>query len=149
MVSGVMDNTQTARRWFEGVWNQRNPEVIRELMDPAAEGVSESGPVRGPEEFQRMVHGPMLSAFPDFHVELENVIGQGDEVAVRWTATATHRGAFGPLPASGRRVRFFGMTWLRFRGGRIVWGRDSFNLNGLVNCLAEGAECATVRLADA
>jgi predicted ester cyclase len=60
------------------------------------------------------------SAFPDLHVEIEDVVAEGDTVATRVTMTATHRGAFLGVAPTGRRVRYEGMDILRFREGKMV-----------------------------
>ncbi len=33
-----------------------------------------------------------VSAFPDLHFDIDQIFGDGDFVATRWTATGTHRG---------------------------------------------------------
>lgn len=134
-----------ARRWFEHVWNRKNPVVLTELMDPSAVGITEGGPIRGPDEFRTHVFEPLSKAFPDFRVSIDGMVSEGNDVMLRWSFKATHGGPFGPVPASGRRVACSGMTWLKCRKGKIVGGSDSYNLHGLIAYLSSGAECATVR----
>lgn len=66
----------------------------------------------------------------------DDVIAEGDKVAVRWHFTATHAGPGAGLEPTGRRVASRGMTWLEFRDGKIVRGWDSWNLGGLMQQLA-------------
>jgi steroid delta-isomerase-like uncharacterized protein len=140
-----MTTKELAQRWFEELWNQRRPEVIHEMMEPGAVACTEGGLVTGPEVFLEQMYRPLTTTFPDLHVRVEGVVEDGDEAVVRWTASGTQGGAFGPLPASGRTVRFSGMTWFRFRDGRIVEGCDRWNFHGLVNFLSTGEEAATVK----
>jgi predicted ester cyclase len=49
----------------------------------------------------------------------------GDHVVVRWRARGPHRGDGLGLPATGRLVDFWGMTWLTFENGVIIEGWDS------------------------
>lgn len=140
-----METKQLARAWFERLWNGRNPAVIAEMMDASATGVTEGGEIHGPEEFRQAVYEPLTRAFPNVQVIVDDVIAEGDQAAVRWTLLATHSGPLMNLPASGRRVSVNGMTWLKFRGGKIVSGADSYNLTGLVGFLAGGPESASVR----
>lgn len=44
------------------------------------------------------------AAFPDLRTTLEDVLVDGDRVAVRGTDRGTHRGDFMGFPASGREV---------------------------------------------
>jgi predicted ester cyclase len=53
-------------------------------------------------------------AFPDFHEELEEMIAEGDMVVVRFTITGTQLGQWGPLPPTGKPVRFEEIVILRF-----------------------------------
>jgi predicted ester cyclase len=43
-----------------------------------------------------------------------------DAVALRWRATSTHVGAWGPVPSTGRRVEWEGAHFFRVEAGRIV-----------------------------
>jgi predicted ester cyclase len=70
-------------------------------------------------------------AFPDFtHVILEQ-IAEGDVVVERIRYFATHRDTFMGIAATGRRITFTGMDWVRFEHGKAVerWGvADEFDL---------------------
>ena len=123
-------NSQLARRWFDDVWNRRKEETVRELLHPEIVGQMEGRTVRSRDEFLQ-ARREMLTALPDLRVEVQGVVGEGDEVAVRWEARAT--GPTGP-------VAFRGVTWLVFEGGRIVRGWDSWNQALLMQQLAAQME---------
>ena len=74
----------------------------------------------------------LLGAFPDFEVVVDQIIAEGDDVVVRWSAKGTHRGENLGFPASNKKAGFRGMTWLRFRDGRIVEGWDAWNQGRLL-----------------
>ena len=141
-----MHNREIVRTWFDSVWNQKNPATIAQLMSPDAAGVTETGEVTSPAEFKKAVYDPLVAAFPDVKISLDGIVTEGDEAAVRWTILATHTGPLAHLRPSGRRVKFSGMTWLKFKDGKIVGGADSYNLDGLLAALSEGRESATVTL---
>ena len=67
----------------------------------------------------------------DFRVSIDEVVADGDKVAIRFTAQGTHTGPFlGSLP-SGKPLRWTGMQLLRLTDGRIarVWHQpDDLNL---------------------
>ena len=72
---------------------------------------------------------------PDLKIIVEDAISEGDKVAVRWSATATHNGdAFG-AKATHRPVGFRGISWFVVREGRIVEGWDSCNQGALMQTL--------------
>ena len=83
--------------------------------------------IRGPEGTKQL-HVPYFSAFPDFRTPVEEVIGEGNKVTVRYTAHATHRGEFMGIAPTGRRVTMPGMSILRIAGGKIVeeWAMPDF-----------------------
>lgn len=66
----------------------------------------------------------MVSAFPDYHLTIEDLIAADDTVVARVRAHATHTGAFQGLPATGRPVVVTGIMVLRLVAGKIVehWG---------------------------
>jgi steroid delta-isomerase-like uncharacterized protein len=140
-----MNPKELALKWFDEVWNKKKPATIAEMMDVASVGLSEGGEIKGPDEFRTAVYEPMVRAFPDVNVKVDSIISEGDEVALRWTVTASHFGPMMDLAASGKRVKFSGMTWLKFANGKIVGGSDSYNLHGLVSFLSGGPESASVR----
>jgi len=129
------DNVALARRWFERVWAPGGEEVVHELLHPQAVGHMEGGDVTSVAEFLS-VRAALLDAMPDMAVRVDGLIGQGDDVAVRWSVTATHGGAGLGMPASQQRVTFRGITWLRFSNGQLVEGWDAWNQGRLMTTLA-------------
>ena len=69
--------------------------------------------------FKDMIGG-LLSAFPDLRVTVVDQIVAGDKVATRWTAEGTNNGPFGPVPATGRRIRIGGLVLDRVVEGKVV-----------------------------
>jgi len=72
-----------------------------------------------------------LAAFPDLRVTTENIIAEGDKVAIRWTVNGTHQGELMGIPATGIPVTFTGMTIYRFADGKIVenwWAYDALGM---------------------
>jgi len=71
------------------------------------------------EVFTRL-HG----AFPDLHVEVEDLIAEGDRVVTRNTVTGTHRGEYMGLPPTGKSIVYNEIFIFRLAGGRVVetWG---------------------------
>ena len=134
-----LDSETVVRRWFAEVWNERSPTAVRELFasSAVAYGLAEGGgeDVRGPEAFQEF-RGNMLREFPDFHIDIEDVIADGEKVAVRWIAHGTYNGsALAPHIDGGRRVRMSGMTIARIVNGQIVEGWNNWDIMGMMRQL--------------
>jgi len=79
----------------------------------------------------RQITSGFRAAFPDLSFEIELVIGEGEYVAARWTASGTHTGLWGAVEPTGRRATFSGVNIFRFDGGKIaeIWNhRDDLGL---------------------
>ena len=139
-----MTPKELATRWFEEIWNAKNPDLIRQWMAPDAVGITEGGEIHGPDDFHKLVYEPLVQAFPDFRVECEAIVAEGEDVMTRWVVTARHLGPFMDLAPTGKSLRFHGMTWLRVRNGKVIGGADSFNLHGIMNFLASGTPTTSV-----
>ena len=96
------------------------------------------GDLVGLQEFITKRYQPFVSAFPDLKVEVEGTVSEGDQVVVRWIATATHSGEGLGMAPTGRQVRFPGMTWIRFENGKMMEGQDGWNIDGLLASLKDG-----------
>lgn len=128
------DARELGRRWFEEVWNRRNDRAIDELMAPDSYGRVEGGEYRGPAGFREM-QAMFLAALPDVHLEVEDILADGDRAAVRWRARGRHAGEGFGIPASKREIDVRGTTWLLVRDGKIVEGWDTWNLAGMLESL--------------
>jgi steroid delta-isomerase-like uncharacterized protein len=122
------DNETLMRRWFEEVWNKGRAEAIDELFagDGIAHGLGDSKLV-GPEGFKPF-HQQFMGAFPDIRITIDDMILQGDKVAVRFSIRGTHRGDHLGVPATHRTVSFSAMSFVRWRDGKIVEGWNSVDM---------------------
>jgi steroid delta-isomerase-like uncharacterized protein len=67
----------------------------------------------------------LLAAFPDMRLDVEDLITGGDKTVARVTATATHKGEFMGVPATGKRVEVRLIDIMRFDDHGLVcehWG---------------------------
>jgi steroid delta-isomerase-like uncharacterized protein len=127
----VADHAALARRWFEEVWVAGGEAVVDQLLAQDSIGWMEGRTITGPTDFKD-ARRTLLHVFPDLVIRVEDVIEQNSKVAVRWTASATHRGEGLGVSPTNRRVAFRGITWLEFKDGRVIRGWDSWNLGALV-----------------
>jgi predicted ester cyclase len=66
----------------------------------------------------------MHTAFPDAHIEVEDMIAEGDKVTARVTMSGTHQGEFQGIAPTGNRVRVRAIDIFRIANSKIVehWG---------------------------
>jgi predicted ester cyclase len=118
----ISENKALIRRWFEEVWNQGREDLIDELRAPdtIATGLAEGGgPAQGSAPF-KVFFSNLRGTLPDLHVIVEDMLAEGDRVAVRYSIEGTHYGdAMGVAP-TGQRVRFSGISIARIAGGKIA-----------------------------
>jgi steroid delta-isomerase-like uncharacterized protein len=110
------------RRFFEEVWNKGNVGEAEAFLAP--EFVSHNTldvRIVGPGQYGEAV-ADYRAAFPDLHTTLEDVLVDGDRVAVRGTDRATHRGDFMGFPASGRDVTTTWIELFRMENGKAAEG---------------------------
>ncbi len=130
------ENVDVVHRWFEEVWNQRQASLIDELLTPESVCYTDTGPLRGPEEFKTRQYQPFLDAFPDLHVEVEAVLAQGDQVVVRWKASGHHAGEGLGCAPTHRPTTFEGISWIQVKEGKLGEGWQSSNISEVVRSLA-------------
>jgi steroid delta-isomerase-like uncharacterized protein len=120
---------EVVRRWFEAV-NGHDVDAAADLVAPDMVNHSSSGQGR---EGIRAELSYWLAAFPDATVPLEDVIVEGDRVAVRHRLVGTHAGEFMGIAGTGRRVSVQEMDIFRVQDGRIVESWSAPDLHGMLS----------------
>jgi steroid delta-isomerase-like uncharacterized protein len=120
----MADYKALAQRWFTEVMNEGNLEVIDEICsqdfvdhDPLP---GTSPDFAGLKDFVTQVR----SAFPDIETTAEDILVEGDRLAVRSTIRGTHKGDFMGIPASGKKVEVSIYDFVRFENDQAAehWG---------------------------
>ncbi len=130
------------RRWFEQVWNQGRREAIAEMLSPDAvlhEGGLDS---RGPDGFYSYFDR-MNASLSDIHVVVEDVLGDGDTVCVRWSFTARHTGDGLGMAPTGKTVNATGISIARVANGQLVEGWQNWDMLGLLEQIKGVQKSAT------
>jgi steroid delta-isomerase-like uncharacterized protein len=76
-----------------------------------------------------------LHSFPDLHTNIEDMVAEGDKVAMRISATATHKGEFLGLPQTGKRIIIQGIFIYAVRNGQIFGQWEMLDSLGLMQQL--------------
>jgi steroid delta-isomerase-like uncharacterized protein len=127
----VEANKTLVRRTFDEVMSRGNLAVVEEVV--SADFLNHAAPPaapRGPAGMRGMAT-MLRTAFPDLHMEVGELIGEGDKVVAQTVMTGTHRGNYFGIPATGRRFAQQQMHIIRFADGKAVehWAvRDDLGL---------------------
>ncbi len=114
--------TAIARRWIELGWRKGDAEAVRALYARDFVDLSRPDGRIGTRDDNVAGIVELYAAFPDFTAEIEDLIidAETGSVAIRWSASGTHLGAFMETAPSGRRIMFRGIETLRVRGELII-----------------------------
>jgi predicted ester cyclase len=108
-------NKATVHRLFDDIWNGRRFDLIDEFYAPSfVADYRPYAPLRHGVEAVRTMVRAAWETFPDYHEELLSMIGEQSRVALHLRIVGTQVGAWGPLPATGRRLEFEEMSILTF-----------------------------------
>jgi steroid delta-isomerase-like uncharacterized protein len=120
----MADHKAMAQRWFAEVMNEGKDEVIDELC---AENFVDHDPLPGTGPDRQGLHDfvrQVRSAFPDLETTADDIIEEGDELAVRSTIRGTHEGDFMGIPATHKKVVVSNYDFVRFENDLAAehWG---------------------------
>lgn len=120
----IDENKLVTRRFVEEFWNQGRMEAADELVAPGC--VAWDQPM-GPEGFKQTFTS-VRAAFPDLQFSIEDVLAEGDKVAVRFIEWGTHQGEWVGIPATGRQITVSGIVIFRIADGKIAhqWSHNDF-----------------------
>src|SRR3954464_667099 len=121
----MSDPEHLFRRLIEEGFNGGDLNVAEEVAAPDLAEHQDFGPNHAPGvEGVRAVIASLRRAFPDFHLQIEDLVVSGDTAWARMTATGTHEGPFMGHPPTGRRMRADVFDVIRVADGRMVehWG---------------------------
>lgn len=127
LLAEAAESKGVVRRWIDEGFNQHEPRVVDEVF---VESFAINGQVMTREDLKQSMRR-RLTAFPDLHVRIDELVGEGGTVAVWYTAEGTHKAEFEGISATGRHVTWSGADVVRVEGGRIRQGRfvdDSLGL---------------------
>jgi steroid delta-isomerase-like uncharacterized protein len=123
---------EIVRSFIEDPWT-KGLDVLDELVSPDFVGYDPTLPepirgIDGVKEFTKM----FKSAFPDGGLTIDEIVGDGDHVAVRWTGRGTHEGELMGIPPTGKEVTLSGASFLHLSGHKIVEDHSTWDTHGML-----------------
>src|SRR5436190_1437556 len=120
-------NNRDVVRAVEETWDRQDLDGLDQYFAPEFDNSRSAVPGLPPGlAGAKMAHQGVMQSFPDRKANVEEIVGDGDTVAVRTRITGTNDGGF-PLfnvPANGAKIDFPAVSIYRLRDGKIVghWG---------------------------
>jgi steroid delta-isomerase-like uncharacterized protein len=103
----------------EELFNKGNMAVADEIVSPEYIYHSTTGEIKGPEGVKQMV-AAFRKAFPDGRFTIDDMVAEGDKVAVRYTMTGTFKGEYMGIAPTGKKANTTSALFYRFKGGKEV-----------------------------
>jgi predicted ester cyclase len=117
------DNRAIIRRLYEDGWGKGDLSAIDAAF--AREHVLHWNDLTPSDQHRTVAEVKTIvlayrAAFPDLQVTIDNLVAEGDQVAVQVTFTGTHTGIYEGFAPTYRYSRFTDMQMLRLAGSKIV-----------------------------
>lgn len=113
-------NKQVVRQYIEA-FNRQDTERLGQLVSSTNQSFEFSG-MHTSMDWNRtqQFFAVFWTAFPDLSAKIEDIVAEGDKVAIRVLNTGTHKGDFQGIPPTGKKVSFEGRDFMTLRDGKIV-----------------------------
>jgi steroid delta-isomerase-like uncharacterized protein len=134
-IISVEANKAVLDRHFNQVLNQGQLAVVDEIYSTdyvldapvRSDGSSQTRSLtQGREQLKQRVT-LFRTAFPDIHFSQDDVVGEGDTVAVRYTFSGTHQGVFAGVMPGGRSISIMGILIAHLKDGKIYQAWSAFD----------------------
>ena len=110
------ENKAIVKRIAEEIYNIGNLDIVEEVISPNYTFHYTLGDFKGREGFRQVVTG-VRQGFPDFNMTINDMVAEGDTVAIRFTYTGTHLGESFGIPPTGKSVTMDECLFFRFENG--------------------------------
>jgi steroid delta-isomerase-like uncharacterized protein len=125
-------------RHFAEEWNKGKAAAMAVISETCATNIvfhtgarTDIRGLKGVKQFMSKFY----KAFPDNHMTIDDMIGEGDKVVVRYTFTGTHTGEYMGIPPTNKKIKMWALEIDRIAGGKFVEGWLRFDTIGLMQQL--------------
>ena len=114
----VTKNKAAVRRHIEEAWNKGNLAATAETI---SSDFVPAGPMKlkGPDDFNKIIMGN-LQAIPDIHITIDDMVAEGDKVAMHCTWTGTFTGEYFGIKPTGKPFKIQDVFFYRMKDGKIA-----------------------------
>ena len=122
-------NKDVITRFIAEIWNGNNLNALDDLIDPTYYDYSYQPNNREGLERTLLM---MQTAFPGHKTIIEEIVSEGDTVAVCQTLRGTHSGPFRGSLATGKYIEIGGYRFFKVKDGKIISHRALLDLPSLL-----------------
>jgi steroid delta-isomerase-like uncharacterized protein len=112
----VQKNRETVQRLYDQALNKRNMALLKDIVSDDFVGARGS---KGPAAFEEPLVD-LIKGFPDLQWNIQELVGDGDKVVVRWKLQGTHTGPYQHYPITGNTTSNDGMAIFLLKDAKIV-----------------------------
>ena len=109
---------RAALRLYQEVWNQKKLEVIDEIFADDF-SIYASDQVIDDKQILKNFIKIWLTAFPDIHHEIDDVITSENRLALKFHGVGTHKNTFLDIPPTNKTFSYTGMNFIYFEKNKI------------------------------
>ena len=123
-VMSTQRNKAAVVRLLDEVWTKGNLQVADQLIASQYKIRHDPGDPWEGKTLDLATYKERVSMsrniFPDLKFHIEDLMGDGDKVAVSWRLTGTQKGSIPGLPITNKKVDVSGITIYYFSDGKII-----------------------------
>jgi len=112
-------NKSVIKRYWDGKWNERRPEILDELLTIDVIHHGSSNEINGVEEYKK-VYNTYLSAMMNTRFEIKELIAEGNLIMSRAIFYGTYNGTLGDIYPVGKEISFRFFSVFRIVDGKIA-----------------------------
>ncbi len=130
----AVDIKKVSRTIAEEVYGKGRLEYLDQVCDPSFKS---HDPLSGEADLagvKREVE-TYRTAFPDMKVTVLALCGEADLVCMHWRCAGTHEKRFLGVEPTGKRITIEGITFSRFRNGKLIESFAQWDTLGLLQAL--------------
>src|SRR5687767_1155716 len=118
------DRIAAFRNFIDAAPNAGRLDAVAQIMSPGIRYYLPDGsePLTGVDAVKAAING-FRTAFPDLHIEINDIFTSGDHLAARVTVSGTHDGELMGFAPTGRRASWVAVHISRFEGAQIAEDR--------------------------
>jgi steroid delta-isomerase-like uncharacterized protein len=117
-------NKDAVVRLIEEVWNKGNFQIVDQLIAPQYKVRHDPGDPWEGQTLDLTTYKERVKmsrdVLPDQKFFIEDMVGEGNKVAVSWTFTGTQKGDLPGVPATNKKVNVSGLTIYYFSQGKMI-----------------------------
>lgn len=135
MVESQQEAEQLIRAYGD-LWNEQDYDRLQDVVAESFTGVfpEVEANVQGRDGLEEWMR-EFSSAFPDFQVDIQDLIAQDDTVVAEGIYTMTHTGEFEGIPPTERELEIPAMAKFHIEDGKVTEHREYHDRHALLEQL--------------